>query len=93
MQRPDASQAGIPEHVLIAQWIEPNPNRPGADEAWVAGYGVPVWALVGQLPAVHGDLDQLARSYALPRAAVDAAFAYYARNRAIIDNRLAANAA
>lgn len=78
---------------LIERWIEPNPHRRGADEAWVVGYGVPVWALVGHLPAVRGDLDQLARSYALPRPAVDAALAYYTRNRVVIDNRLAANTA
>ncbi|MDQ3702016.1 MAG: DUF433 domain-containing protein [Chloroflexota bacterium] len=78
---------------LIERWIEPNPHRRGVDEAWIVGYGVPVWALVGHLPAVDGDLDRLARSYALPREAVDAALAYYSRNTAIIDNRLASNAA
>lgn len=93
MPRPDTAQVGSPEQALITRWIEPNPHRPGADEAWVAGYGVPVWALIGQLPAVKGNLDQLARGYALPREAVDAALAHYARNKAVIDNRLASNAA
>ena len=76
---------------LIEKYIEPNPNRPGVAEARITGYGVSVWALVGYLEAVHGDIAQVADDYGLPREAVEAALAYYHRHKGLIDARLAAN--
>jgi uncharacterized protein (DUF433 family) len=78
---------------LIARYIEPDPWHPGPADVQVRGYGVPVWALVGHLPAVDHNPEQLARAYDLPLEAVEAALAYYEANRALIDGRLAANAA
>ena len=77
---------------LIARYIEPNPHRPGLDEAWLKDYGVSVWALVGYLEAASGDVARVAADYELPREAVDAALAYYRRHKPVIDARLAANA-
>lgn len=76
---------------LIRQYIEPNPNKPGIDEARLKEYGVPVWALIGYLPAVRGDRFQLAREYGVHIEAVEAAYQYYLRYRAVIDARIAAN--
>lgn len=77
---------------LIDKYIELNPNRPGRAEARVVGYAVPVWALVGYLEAVDGDVAQAAHDYRLPEEAVEAAVAYYRRHKTLIDARLEANA-
>ena len=75
----------------IAEYIEPNPHYPGIDEARLKGYGVAVWALIAYLPAVGGDLARVAAGYDVPQAAVEAAYVYYQRHRALIDARIAAN--
>ena len=81
------------EAALIERCIEPDPWHPGPANVRLRTFHVPVWALVGHLPAVGGDRVRLARAYRVPVEAVDAALAYYARNRALIDGRLAANTA
>lgn len=77
---------------LIARWIERDPRRPGPSEVRLVGYGVAVWALVGALPMVSGDIDELAEAYEVPREAIEAALAYYRQHRAAIDARLTLNA-
>ena len=54
---------------------------------------MPVWALIRQLRAIGGDLDQLAADYELPREAVEAALAFYRHNKPYIDARLLLNSA
>lgn len=81
------------EQELIERWIEPNPHRPGRDEARLRDYGVSIWALVGYWEAVGRDLARVAHDYRLPEEAVRAALAYYRRSRAVIDARIEANAA
>ncbi len=76
---------------LIAEYIVIAPERDSFEDARLAEYGVPVWALVGYLPAAQGDLGSIAEAYQLPLDAVLAAFAFYARHRAAIDTRIAAN--
>jgi len=76
---------------LIKRYIELNPNKPGRAEARIANALVPVWALVSYLPAVNGDLEQVAEDYEIPIEAVEAALAFYDRHRAIIDDRIRAN--
>ncbi len=78
---------------LIGQYLEPNPHRPGRDEARLKAYGVAVWALVAYFQAADRDVDRVAQDYAVPRAAVEAALAYYDRYQSIIDARIEANAA
>lgn len=80
------------ETALIAEWIKPAPHSASADAARIAGTGVPVWALIGYLPAVHHDECQVAQDYELPVDAVRAAVAYYRRNREVIDAKLILNA-
>lgn len=80
------------ENDLIDKYIGPNPYRPGVSESRVKAYGVPVWALVGHLEAVHGDITRVASDYRLPREAVEAALAYYRLHRGAIDARLEENA-
>lgn len=78
---------------LIARHIGPHPANPGIDEYWLKAPGVSVWAIIGSLEANGGDPDAVARLYHLSRDEMDAALAFYARHRAVIDNRLAQNAA
>lgn len=75
------------------QWVVPNPHDPWEGEARIRDTGVPVWALVGYLPAVGGDINRVAADYELPVEAVQAAVAYYQDHRTAIDVRLAQNAA
>lgn len=82
----------LSERELIARWIVPNPYRPGLGEARIHDTGVPVWALVGHLPAAGGDPAQVAYDYELPEEAVRAALAYYRKHHTSIDARLAQNA-
>jgi hypothetical protein len=37
----------INANTLIAEYLEPNPNRPGPADWRVKGRGVSVWALIG----------------------------------------------
>lgn len=77
---------------LIARYIEPNPHRPGLDEARLREYGVAVWAIAGYWEGYKGDADRVAKDFAVPRQAVEAAIAYYQRHKSLIDARIAANA-
>ena len=81
------------ENELIARYIEPNPISPGSEEARLARFGVPVWALVAHLRAVEEDIERVAQDYDLPVEAVRAALAYYRQHKAAIEARIAANAA
>ena len=83
------------EQELIERYIDLDTDRypGGRADARLREYGVPVWALIGQLRVLDGDVDQLARDYELPREAVDAALAYYRRNKEYIDARLLLNSA
>ena len=76
---------------LIRQYIEPNPHKPGIAEARLKEYGVPVWALIGYLPAVRGDRALVAHDYGVPVEAIEAAYLYYLRYQPIIDSRISAN--
>ena len=77
---------------LIEQYIREDPEWPGPAEARIAGYGVPVWALIGYYRVVNADLSRVATDYDLPEDAVRAALAYYRRHQEEIDARLLANA-
>ena len=76
---------------LIARYIAPHPVNPGLDEYWLARPGVSVWAVVGSLEANIGDANAVARLYQLTADELSAVRAFYARYRAVIDNRLAQN--
>ncbi len=78
---------------LIKQHIKLNPHKPWREEVLLKDSGIAVWAVIGSLPAVEDDLDHLAAAFAIPRIEVDAALAYYRRNKCAIDTRLEANEA
>ena len=87
--RDEAAEASA----LIDAWIEPDPYRAGEANARIREYGVHVWALIGHLWGMGGDVDQVAQDYDVPVDAVRAARAFYARHSTIIDARIAANTA
>lgn len=50
---------------LIAASIEPNPNRPGADEVRLKASGVAVWAIISYWRAYDGDIAAVADGFAI----------------------------
>ncbi len=76
---------------LIAQYIGPHPSDRGLANYWLVDAGVAVWAIIGTLEANHGHAEDVAAMYEIPREAVEAAEAFYARHREIIDDRIAQN--
>jgi len=79
------------EQQLIERWIEPHPWKRGVEEARLIDSKVSIWALMGYLRMVGGDVSAVAEGYNVPRDAVEAALAYYRQHRILIDARLAAN--
>lgn len=94
MARPDRRDE-VDGQKLIERYIDPEWDRypGGRADARLRDSGVPVWALVGQLQVLDDNVDQLAADYEIPREAVDAALAYYRRNKAYVDARLLLNRA
>jgi len=76
---------------LIARHIGPHPSNRGTDEYWLKEPGIPVWAIVGSMQANRHDADAVAALYHINRESVEAAWAFYLRHRAVIDNRLTQN--
>lgn len=76
---------------LIERYIDDRPY--GKADARLRDYGVHVWAIIGQLRAAEGDLDEVAQDYCVPREAIEAALAYYRHNKEYIDARLLLNSA
>ncbi len=81
----------IDEDKLIASHIALDPVRPEVEEARLIEHGVSVWALIGHLCGVNGDLSAVAHDYAVPPEAVEAAYRYYLRHRSPIDARISSN--
>lgn len=86
-----ASRTVADEEQLIEKWIEPDPWKPGVEEARVKQYSMNVWAIIGYLGGDEGNIEAVARSCDLPLEVVEAAVAYYHRFRGFIDYRIAQN--
>ena len=76
---------------LIGEYIEPSPAKPGLAEARLVTHGVPVWAIVGYLEALHENARRVADDNDLPLDAMNAAIAYSRAHKTLIDDRIAAN--
>lgn len=77
--------------LLVEQHLEPDPHKIGPAEVRLRSTGAPVWAIIGHLPAVAGDVNQVAHDYEVPVEAVIAAIVYYQQHKDIIDWRLGQN--
>ena len=86
-------RSDVDEQHLIEQHVDPNWDRYGGRADARTREGVPVWALVSYLRLVDGNVEKAAAAYALPREAVEAALAYYQRNKKYIDARILLNSA
>jgi uncharacterized protein (DUF433 family) len=78
---------------LIKRYIEPNPWKPQAEEAWLIESAIPVWSLIGDWKANGRNAARVAQDFEISEEEVRAALAYYRRHKCAIDTRLAANAA
>ncbi|TAK20102.1 MAG: hypothetical protein EPO26_18555 [Chloroflexota bacterium] len=85
------SKTKLHDERLIAEHVEPKDFRAGGRADARTSGGVPIWALIGHLRVVEGGVDEVASAYDLPREEVEAALAYYRRNKAYIDARLLLN--
>src|SRR5579871_5703667 len=79
------------QDALVSRYIEvPTDTGPGG--ARLADYGVDVWVLIVYFQhAAEHDAAAVAQAYQIPIEAVEAAIAYYARHREIIDAAIAVN--
>ncbi len=80
------------ERALIERWITAKPHEADPAEAVLAQSFIPVWAIIGYLEGVDGDVAQTAVAYRVPEEAVEAALAYYRKHQHLIEARLTANA-
>lgn len=81
----------LDNNALINQHIGEKPWSPGAGDARLKDFGVPVWALVGYSKIPGYTLEMVATDYDIPLEAVKAAMAYYDQNKQAIDNRIGQN--
>ncbi len=68
-----------------------DPHRPGRHRARLVEYGVPIWALIADLQGNEWDAARTAPDYNIPKAAVEAAIAYYEAEPKYIDAFLLLN--
>jgi uncharacterized protein (DUF433 family) len=85
-----AKRASAEDDELIERYIDPVSVGWGRSRARLRDSGVPVWALIGQL-RVEKDEQKVAEGYDIPLEAMQAALAYYRRNRKYIDAFLTLN--
>ena len=76
----------LTDQELIDRYIDDNPPFESPERARVNETGVPVAALIMYWEGIP-DIQEVARAYDLTPIAVEAALAYYARHRDLIDAR------
>jgi uncharacterized protein (DUF433 family) len=65
----------------------------GRADARLKESGVSIWAIVSYLDVYEGDLDKVAWHFELSQEELDAALAYYRRNKTYLDARILLNEA
>jgi len=76
------------EQHLIAEHVDTSWGRA---DARLKRAGVSVWSLIGYLHAFDGDVERTAGAFAPSPEEMEAALAYYERNKPYIDARLLLN--
>ena len=94
MAEPDRRRDPGEQH-LIERHVDLDTDRypSGRADARLRDSGVSVWAIVAFLGVYGNDVDKVAEHFGLSREAVEAALAYYRRNKPYIDARIALNEA
>jgi uncharacterized protein (DUF433 family) len=83
------------EEQLITRFIDLDTDRysGGRADARLKDSGVAVWAIVAFLHVYDNDVARVAEHFTIAEAEVEAALAYYRRNRKFVDARIALNEA
>ncbi len=83
-----ATSRKLTDDELIEKYVEPSPKDPTSPAHWrliEEENGVPVWALMAWLLPDRSNAEQVARDYQISMEALEAAEAYYRRNKKYID--------
>ncbi len=87
-------RSDLDEQQLIEKHVDLDYDRYGGRaDARLKESGVSIWAIVGYLGVYDGDVDEVARIYGLSHEEMDAALAYYRRNKKYVDARVLLNEA
>ena len=79
------------EEVLIEKYIGLDQERSGGRADAYLKSGPSIWAIVAYLDIYKGDLDEIAGHFAISPEEIDAALAFYRRNRKYVDARIILN--
>lgn len=84
-------RSDLSEQHLFERHVDPDTNRypSGRADARLRESGVSVWAIVAFLRVYGNDIDKVAEHFGLSREEVEAALAYYRRNKRYVDARIA----
>ena len=85
----------LDEQRLIEQHVDLDTDRypGGRADARLRESGVSVWAIVAFLDVYEGNLDKVIEHFELSREEIEAALAYYRRNKRYVDARIILNEA
>jgi uncharacterized protein (DUF433 family) len=84
----------LDEQRLIERHVDLNYDRYGGRaDARLKESGASVWAIVAFLDVYEGDLDKVIDHFELSREEIEAALAYYRRNKRYVDARIVLNEA
>jgi uncharacterized protein (DUF433 family) len=85
----------VDEQELIERHVDMDAARQpgGRADAWLRESRVSVWAIVAFLDVYGGDVDKVAEHFDLTREEMEAALAYYRRNKKYVDARIILNEA
>jgi len=84
----------LDEQRLIATHVDPDFDRYGGRaDARLKESGASIWAIVTFLDVYRGDRKEVASHFGISQEEIDAALAYYRRNKRFIDARITLNEA
>jgi uncharacterized protein (DUF433 family) len=84
----------LDEQQLIEKHVDLNYDRYGGRaDARLKQPGISVWAIVAYLGVYEGDVDKVAWHFELSEEEMEAALAYYRRNKKYVDARVLLNEA
>jgi uncharacterized protein (DUF433 family) len=83
-----ATDVQLTDDELIEKYISADLPDNVASQARLCGSDLPVWELIRSLYHSRGNITQVANTHRVSSDAVEAALAYYLRNRRVIDARV-----